>query len=268
MIPVARALFRFIHFLGTSLRALFDFVVCVRGRDLHARAQWSHRWGSIFKNVLGVQLDCRGVPPRHGLLACNHLSYLDIVILSSVRPQVFLSKAQVRNWPMIGTLARCSGALFINRQRRHDVCDLQSSFRAILGDGLSITFFPEGTTSNGSTVLPFYSSLLEPVISSGCPVTPAYISYQIDDGETQDMICYYGDMTFLSHFLRLLGKKRIMATVVFGEPMPTFTNRKELSLALRQAVIGLGLQSQVPSHASSGGGRANDGSNLDLLHDG
>src|SRR4051812_14764655 len=98
MIATARALLKFAGFLGVSARALCDYHFNIRpqGESLELQAEWSCRWGQRFSSLLGVELTVHGTPPAAGMLACNHLSYLDIVVLASTRPQVFLSKAEVQ----------------------------------------------------------------------------------------------------------------------------------------------------------------------------
>jgi 1-acyl-sn-glycerol-3-phosphate acyltransferase len=241
--PLLRAILKFAGFLWITARALFDFWFNVRKRsdDLRERAAWCHRWAKAYIRLLNVELKSCGSPPAAGLLTCNHLSYLDIVLLAAIRPQMFLSKAEVRNWPVIGALTRCAGTLFIRRDRKSDVAELQRAFTEVVEQGIPLTLFPEGTSSDGSGVLPFYSSLLEPAARAQWPVAPGWISYRLDalDGSVSEDICYWRDMTFGPHFLKLLSKKKIYATVVFGEAVETGLSRKEMALELRNRVIAL-----------------------------
>src|SRR5437773_7774078 len=108
--------------------------------------------------------------PLSGLLVCNHLSYLDIVVLSSIRPCIFVAKRDVRAWPLFGWLARAAGTIFVERNCRsaaaHEVARISSAIES----GLLVVLFPEGTSSDGATVLPFKSSLLQAAISARCPI--------------------------------------------------------------------------------------------------
>jgi 1-acyl-sn-glycerol-3-phosphate acyltransferase len=186
--------------------------------------------------LLGVELERHGTPPLHGLLVCNHLSYLDVVLLAATRRQVFLLKSDVKSWPLIGALSSCAGTLYINQARRHDVAELQEPFSAVVEDGLPITLFPEGASSDGSTILPFYSSLLEPAAKRQWPATPCWINYSLDEGNVADDLCYSPDMPLLPHFLKLLSKKQIYATVAFGQPIARGMNRKEMAAVLHRKV--------------------------------
>ena len=246
--PLLRAILKLIGFLWISARALLDYYFNVRRRGamLHSRADWCHRWAAPYLRLLNVEVTIRGKSPVSGLLTCNHLSYLDIVVLASSHPQVFLSKAEVRSWPLIGAMTRCAGTLFIRRERKSDVAELQSDFSEVISRGLALTMFPEGTSSDGSGVLPFFSSLLEPAAKANWPVTPAWIGYRLDEGQgnVADDICYWRDMTFGPHFLKLLSKKKIYATVVFGEPIERGLNRKQMAAALHKEVSALSDQNR------------------------
>jgi 1-acyl-sn-glycerol-3-phosphate acyltransferase len=103
--------------------------------------------------------------------------------------------------------------------------------------------FPEGTSTGGGRVLPFHSSLFAPAAQHGWPVTPAWIGYEVVDGSVEEEVAYWRDMTFLPHFLNLLGKRRVRAVVHFGEPLRN-SDRKALARELHEAVIRLG----KPSH--------------------
>jgi 1-acyl-sn-glycerol-3-phosphate acyltransferase len=102
--------------------------------------------------------------------------------------------------------------------------------------GVVVTLFLEGTSSDGSKVLPFHSSLLAPVEERDWPVTPAWIHYTLQDGTMSEDVCYWGDMTFFTHFLKMLTKKSIQAHVRFGAPMTGKPGRKELAKGLHAQV--------------------------------
>jgi 1-acyl-sn-glycerol-3-phosphate acyltransferase len=246
MTAAFRAIYKLFGFLAISGRALVDHYFNVRrlGGSLQKRADWCHYWALRYVRLLNVEVTIHGKPPKAGLLTCNHLSYLDIVVLFTAQPQVFLSKAEVRNWPLIGVLTRCAGTLFVRRERKSDVASLQSAFADVVTQGLPLTLFPEGTSSDGSTVLPFYSSLLEPAAKANWPVTPGWIGYRLEDGQgsVADDVCYWRDMTFGPHFLKLLSKKKIYATIVFGEVIEPGLDRKQMAGILHKEVSALALR--------------------------
>lgn len=228
-----RVSIRLFLFLGIVFGSLLDSIVRVgspnRAGSYVARAAWLGRWSRRTVRSFNVQCHYLGVPPKSGLLLCNHLSYLDIVILASRMPMVFVSKAEVKGWPIIGWCVRCAGTLFLNRQRRSDVKRVADAFEPIIQSNVILTVFPEGTSSDGHQVLPFHSSLLSPVENQTWPVTPAWIGYRLSDGTVEQDIAYWGDMTFGPHFLKLISKREIHAYVAYGEPLPPNLDRKEMA---------------------------------------
>ncbi len=114
-----------------------------------------------------------------------------------------------------------------------------SSVAESLQSGVPIVLFPEGTTTDGKSVLPFHSTMLQPAIDAGSQITPCCVSYELDDGVVEREICWWGDMPLLPHALNLLGKKTIRATVAFGEPVIATGERKQLAQAMRLEVLRL-----------------------------
>jgi 1-acyl-sn-glycerol-3-phosphate acyltransferase len=206
-----------------------------------ARAVWLHRWCRFARLVLGLRLTTTGSIPRSGLLVCNHLSYLDIIALSSLRPCVFVAKRDVRAWPLFGWLARAGGTIFVERNRRLAATIELSQIRAAIESGLLVVLFPEGTSSDGATVLPFKSSLLQAAVSSGCPIAPAGITYRLARGSVANEVCYWRDMTLVPHLLNLFGKPHIESTIRFSSPKPRICDRKALARELRAEVAALRL---------------------------
>ncbi len=220
-------------------------------------ARWSHYWSPRVRKCLGVTVEVQGRAPDGGMLVCNHVSYLDMLALTAATEMVFLSKAEVRHWPLLGQIAHAGGMLFVNRDRRADVAELAPAFEAVIAEGVVLTFFPEGTSTGGDRVLSFHSSLFAPAARHGWPVTPAFIRYEVEDGSVENEVAYWRDMTFLPHFLNLLGKRRVHAVVHFGEPVRN-SDRKALARELHRAVISLAQPGQkVPAGAGAvlcGGG--------------
>jgi 1-acyl-sn-glycerol-3-phosphate acyltransferase len=211
------------------------------GRDPVACARWLHRWSTATLNGIGITCEHLGRPPTQGLLVSSHLGYLDIPVLASAGPMIFVSKAEVANWPFLGSLARCAGTLFLRREQRSHVAQIADTFRPIVQSGTLIGLFPEGTSSGGDTILPFRPSLLEPAAANDWPVTPAWIQYLLEpgDGTVAEHVAYWRDMTFAPHFLGLLARRRIRARVHYGTPISGIADRKELARRLHAAVSDL-----------------------------
>jgi 1-acyl-sn-glycerol-3-phosphate acyltransferase len=152
---------------------------------------------------------------------------------------VFVSKADVKNWPVFGWYTRRAGTLYVERERRGDVGRAAGEMRRVLQEGHVLILFPEGTSSGGDTVLPFRSSLFEPVANQGFPVTPAAVRYALGDGDAAAEVCYWRDMTLLPHLMNLLTKREIHVTVAFGRSHALDADRKELARRLHTEVLAL-----------------------------
>ncbi|MEI7730001.1 MAG: lysophospholipid acyltransferase family protein [Verrucomicrobiota bacterium] len=215
------------------------------------RARWCCSSARRLLRCFGVAVRLEGVPPGEGMVVSNHLSYLDIVLLAAIRPAVFVSKAEVRSWPVLGRLTRYAGTLYIRRDARHDVHRMAGDMKALLAEGMVVVLFPEGTSSDGASVLPFHSSLLAPAAEMGCPVTPAFIRYELPAGAgvVGRDVCYWGEMTLLPHLFKLLSKRGLTATVRFGACLTGSHDRKRLAAELHQQVRQLG-GFEAPAKAS------------------
>ncbi|HUC86374.1 MAG TPA: lysophospholipid acyltransferase family protein [Candidatus Acidoferrales bacterium] len=205
------------------------------------RAAWLSRSSRRHLRIFGYTAGVSGTIPRSGLLFCNHLSYLDILAISAVTPAVFVSKADVRRWPLFGWFAVISGTVFVDRTRRHQVGRVNQEIEAALADGALVVVFPEGTSSNGETILPFRTSLLEPAARGHYEISVGWLHYELEDGDARQEVCYWGDQTFFPHVVHLLGKKSIRATLRFGKFQRTTDDRKLLAGQLRETVMKLKL---------------------------
>jgi 1-acyl-sn-glycerol-3-phosphate acyltransferase len=237
-----RAAGRFFWFawevLVISVNYLFTAAGAPAAKRRLARAEWLSRSSRRHLKIFGYTADVSGPVPQKGLLVANHLSYLDILAISTVTPAVFVSKAEVRRWPLFGWFASCAGTVFVERERRTHVGQVNREIAAALAAGALVVLFPEGTSSNGQTVLPFRSSLLEPAAAGNHEISVAWLHYELEpgDGDAANEICYWGDHHFVSHLIRLAGKKSIRATIRFGQFQRTTDDRKELAKQLHAAV--------------------------------
>lgn len=204
-----------------------------------ARAAWLHRSSRRHLKIFGYSANIAGPLPQKGLLVSNHLSYLDILAICATTPAVFVSKADVKRWPLFGWLATLGGTVFIERERRSHVGAVNREIQNALDEGVLVVVFPEGTSTNGVEVLPFRSSLLEPALAGGHEISTAWLHYETPSGDAKNEVCYWGDHTFFSHLINLLGKKSVQATLRFGKFLRTTDDRKELAQQLRDAVLEL-----------------------------
>jgi 1-acyl-sn-glycerol-3-phosphate acyltransferase len=177
--------------------------------------------------------------PSSGLLVCNHLSYLDILVLASLAPCLFVAKSEVKHWPVFGWFARLAGTIFVRRERRSQAAQSASDVEAALRTGVLVVLFPEGTSSGGETVLPFKSALLEPAVRHTHALTAGFISYELADGVASEEVCYWKDMTLVPHVINLVSKRSVRASVGFTELRRGSSNRKELARQLHSEIMRL-----------------------------
>jgi len=226
-----------------SLCALVENAIAIPffsgARRLHARALWLHRWSRFACRVLGIRIRTHGSMPSSGLLVSNHLSYLDIVVLSSIRPCVFVAKRDVARWPLFGWLAHAAGTIFVDRERRFSSRKAVEVVRQAIGTGSVVVLFPEGTSSDGSTVLPFKSALLESAVQLRPTITAASIDYDVDDGSVSDEVCYWRDMTLVPHLFNLFFKREIRANYSFSPARIRAGDRKQLARELRDDIVSM-----------------------------
>ena len=182
-----------------------------------------------------MRVDVRGPRPARGLIGSNHLTYLDILVYAAAAPCVFVSKREVSRWPIFGFFARCGGTIFLDRQSRRSADEAARQMAAVLESGVAVLLFPEGTSTDGSQVLRFHPTLLEPAIQLGQEIAAAAIGYRADEGEERD-VCWFGDAPFLPHLLRTLARPGIVAEVEFFPDRFIYPDRKSAALELREQV--------------------------------
>jgi len=239
---ILRSAIRSVGFALVLALAGLDFAralcFCRRNEPKRWRALWLQRCSRIISRLIGLELHHRGTPPSSGMIVSNHLSYLDILAYSALVPCVFVAKKDVASWPVFGLFARMSGTIFADRTRRTAVASANQRITEALQAGMVVVLFAEGTSSDGQTVLPFRSSLLEPATVSQCPVTPAAIGYHLDHGSVPDEVCYWRDMTLLPHLANIFTKRSVRARIAFGGCQAGAVNssRKEAAQLLHKSV--------------------------------
>lgn len=189
------------------------------------RAIWVQQSGIRVMNGLGLRLDVHGPTPRGALVVSNHLSYFDILFLAAAVPCAIVSKSEIRSWPFFGFAARCGGTLFLERNSLASAAEIARQVESLLTQGISILLFPEGTSTDGSTVLPFRPSIFEPAIRANAPVVAASISYPDGAEYAEKDICYYGDIKFFPHLLQTLNLRGLRCLIRFS-PQQHYPNRK------------------------------------------
>lgn len=242
---IIRVAFRAAGFLITTI-GLYSLHLVGRGLCLVLRRDptpWRIKvvrtWARSCATIIGLNIEVEGTPPKSPFfMVSNHLSYVDILPYFMLMDCVFVAKGEVRSWPMLGSMAEGINVIFINREMKRDIPRVNNLIKNNINDRQGIVIFPEGTTTKGDRVATFNSSLLKYAASQNFPVSYASITYRTPDTRkpAHKWICWWGDMTFVDHFLRLLTLSSIEAVVTFGDQQITAKNRKVLAQKLEQQV--------------------------------
>lgn len=187
--------------------------------------------------LIGVKVRSRGFLPENKtyLIVANHVSWTDIIALASVAPMSFLAKSEVATWPLLGTLARLQGTVFIKRGDRQQLSLINAELARLLQDGTSLAVFPEGTSTHGVLRPRFNSSHFEAAQLADATIMPVAIFYADEAGQAD--VGWYGDMTFLPHLWRLLKKNHVECHLHFDEAIPVQgRDRKSLALESQERV--------------------------------
>ena len=211
---------RLLACIAWVLFGLLTIVLCYPWAGSAFRG-WSKRWWSASLLVLcGVRTSVEGEPRLEGpvLWVANHISWIDIFALNRVRPTAFVAKSEIRSWPLLGWLVAGAGTIFIERASRHAVHRVGQSMRAQFTKGRVVGLFPEGTTSPGFDVLPFYANLFEPARQGGAAIQPVALRYFHGDGRS-DFAAYVGEETLVQNLWRVLGGSGVRIEIVFLPPV-------------------------------------------------
>lgn len=200
----------------------------------------------IFLAVLRIKVKFKDdyllSPDQNFLIVSNHLSYLDVLILSSRFPSCFVTSKEVKATPFLGQIVSLAGCLFVDRKDKRNLRGEINELRDALNYGLNVTVFPEATSTNGDGVLRFRRPLFESSLATGKPILPLTINYQTISHKdvsykNRDLVCWYGDMDFFPHFMKVLEQKEITVEVIVAEAFkPEIIPAIELALRSHQIV--------------------------------
>jgi 1-acyl-sn-glycerol-3-phosphate acyltransferase len=205
-----------------------------RGEDPRARAE---RLRGALAEVGGVHdlaIAVRGAwPDRPAVLVANHVSYLDPLAIASQLPCAPIAKGEVAGWPIIGAAARALGVSFVDRSSAHSGARALRRSLAALRAGACVLNFPEGTTTDGTRVLPFRRGVFGLARIAGVPIVPVALRYASAD------LAWYGGATFLPHYLRTAARRAPAVEIAIGAPMAADHPAGELAELARQRIAQL-----------------------------
>ncbi|MEK0412121.1 MAG: hypothetical protein RJA03_634 [Pseudomonadota bacterium] len=170
------------------------------------------------------------------LVVSNHISWLDIPVIFSLKPMTFVSASDVKTWPIIGMLAKISGAIFVERNRKSSLVEvIQAMNHHFKNEKRSICIFPEGVTSNGYQVLPFKSNLFQSAFESNVLLLPLSIKYK-ENNVLTNRTSFHGSTTLFQSFKRVAKSNLIEVVVDIGRPIKPSQSRKDLSLKIQEVI--------------------------------
>lgn len=196
------------------------------------------RWCGQMARALGVTVEGQGRShDGPALIVANHISWLDILAINAVHPARFVSKADVKHWPVLGWLIGCGGTLFIERERKRDALRVVHQIAAALKQGDTIAMFPEGTTGDGTTLLPFHANLLQAAISTDALLQPVALRYADDGGSPSQAVVWVGDSTLAESLWKVVCAKGLRVQVT---QLPTIASagqdRRDLAAQVRREI--------------------------------
>jgi 1-acyl-sn-glycerol-3-phosphate acyltransferase len=224
-----RALWRLLRCLLCVAGGLMRSWILFPWLDASGRMNHVQRWSQSMLRCLGVKMSWDGpVHPCPVLWVANHVSWLDILALNSIRPARFVAKSEIQRWPLLGGLVASAGTLFIERERKRDAVRVVHHIAEALTAGDRVAIFPEGTTSDGVALLPFHANLLQAAISTGTPVQALSLRYL-----PSHAAAYIDQMTLLSSLWKVVSCEELVLTVTVLPPVTTTTHNDRRALATR-----------------------------------
>jgi 1-acyl-sn-glycerol-3-phosphate acyltransferase len=209
-----------------------------------------HRCCRRIVRALGVEWTVEGTFPEHGAVVSNHLSYLDILLYAAIRPFIMVAKSEVRGWPGIGWLTRQAGTVFVVRGGGPETYPgVNRAMAEAYRSGIPVLFFPEGTTTDGSEVLPFRRGLFHSVLNEGVALQTAALAYSVEEEgfSAANDVCWWGDALLFPHIVRLASMRRVRARVRLGATVQDREDRFVLSARARERVAAMAAELSFPA---------------------
>ena len=205
------------------------------------RRELVERWCREVLDVLNVRLILHGeVPPQRVssiFFVANHISWLDILVLNSIRQVRFVAKAELRSWPIIGALAKRTGTFFLQRKSMTQLSRLTRSLTSALRRGDCVAVFPEGTTTDGTSVRSFHSGLFEAPVIAGSLIWPIALRYVVSDGRPDTPLAFVGDESLVASIFKHLKQATITVHVSFAVPFESAgESRQDLCLRSHRTI--------------------------------
>jgi 1-acyl-sn-glycerol-3-phosphate acyltransferase len=236
------AIAKFLRVIAQVLRGYWTIRTIFPKLNDAQQARYVEVWARGMLAIIGIEVRVKGHPaPGPVLMAANHISWLDILVMHAACHCRFVAKSEIRSWPLVGVLTTGGGSLYIERGSNRDAMRVVHQMATALQQGQVLAVFPEGGTGDGVTLLPFHANLLQAAISAGAPIQP--IALQFLDAQTQQTSlapCYRDTDTLVSSLWRTLCAPPLLAQVRYGESqIAQGRNRREWASDLQETVAHL-----------------------------
>jgi 1-acyl-sn-glycerol-3-phosphate acyltransferase len=164
----------------------------------------------------------------------NHISWIDIIVIQSIKPSIFVAKSDVASWPLFGWVAQMTGTIFIKRDKVSDIKKALKKMKRRLIKR-SVCIFPEGTSTNGRYLLPFKSNLFQASIDTNKSILPLCLRYK-QKSFYSDKVAFVGDMSLVDSIMKIKNENDINIEVDVLQPIRPWGNRKELAVYLQEII--------------------------------
>ncbi len=221
-----------------------------RPRTQREGAEWLHRFCARVLAGFGVKFTVEGTFPQRGALISDHQGYVDIILYSALCPVVFFSKAELEHTPVLGYMATGAGTVYVERGAGGSAMRARKGMQSAANHGIPVVFYPEGTTTDGTHLLPFRSGLLAEALGAEEPITAAHVYYTLDVDNGPEItvaenVCYWrDDVSLLRHIFTFVGLQGVHAHVKIAAKPIVFSaealaDRKVAAVEAREAVLAL-----------------------------
>lgn len=205
---------------------IFSLFIKMRSFDEKVRRRSYSRLVSfasfVSLKILGVSVNVKGIDSleESQFLISNHMGVIDIMIIASLCPTLFITSIEMKQTPGLGFITEMAGCLYVERRSRQNIQNEIQEIRNALAQKLNITLYPEGMATNGEKIYPFKKSLLTAAAGTGVSLKPLVVNFTKVNGQNmnsywRDFVCWYGDQSFLSAMLRTFSTFSIEAEVEF-----------------------------------------------------
>lgn len=245
-----RGAYRLLVFKILIISFLMWSYLCHWGtRHPQKRLQRFSKNSQFFAGLMlkGLNLDLKVIkPPSMGekfLLVSNHMGFLDILMLASCMPMLFVTSNEMRETPFLGLLTEMGGCIYVERRSRTKILEELKSMVHTLQQGFRVTLYPEATSTNGERVLPFKKTLMMAAAEAGVPIQPVVVNFREINGEEfsvkwRDHVCWYGDIPFVTSLWKTLTLKSVKAEIEFLEQVqvPVTADRAEVAVKVHSMI--------------------------------